>query len=152
MWNPVLYRHSLSICFCVWEEMKTEMKNVCDKKTPTFPWLTSAPCAVLLLYSKGVFLLVFFSHTLPSRSPFFFLLLLFLFLWHTALSITSPWVLTEVFLTCCPELKSELGYTSGHWLLMEKWENPAHIKLYFHPKKRTCCRFVSFFLQPLPFY
>lgn len=57
--------------------MKTEMKNMCDNKTPTFPWLTSAPHAELPLHSKCGFLLVFFTHTLPSMSLSLFLCLFY---------------------------------------------------------------------------
>lgn len=147
MWNPVLYRQSLSICFCVWEEMKTEIKNVCDKKTPTFLWLTSAPCAVLLLYNKCVFLLVFFSHTLPSQCPFFFSSsssFLF-FMAHSTVHYFS--------------LSSHRGFSDLlPWA--EKWawlyfrtltangevREPSSHQIVLSPQEKTCCRF--FFLFP----
>ena len=68
-------------------------------------------------------------------------------LWHTAFPITFPWILTELFLTCCsdwPELESELCYTAWHWSLMDKRKNPARTKLHFHTRSKLV---VDFFFS-----
>lgn len=139
--HPVLYRRSLFLGFCVWG-LRWSMRMI--RKSLPF----SYSLQVLVLYNLCT--VNAFSYWFSSLVPSFLCLSLFTLAFfcgtlHCPLCYTR--VCTEAFLTYCPdlsELKSELDYISGHWLLIEKQENPAHTKQNFHPQSKLVADFFSF--------